>query len=428
MSDTIKTPMYSLVIAWVLLFPLLFFVARGTISFDRTSTLGAAEGDAITDSRPDSTYYRAEQILVYAVVAALIVPSIPGLTSVISENLLILSLPCLALLSAFWTQSPQKTIPFGVFAIALTVFGIYLSMRFSPERQIDLFLFVGWAAIILSFLAVLFFPNAGIQPNDSHGAWRGMFILKNHMGEVMTLLIYAAFCVKPKNSLQRVALGLYILLASVLVIMSQSRTCWILLALSLCFAAYLKILSKIRGQERLLLTGALAVILLIVAGVSVAYASEIAVFLGKDPTLTGRTKIWGAVATVLWKRPLLGFGYRAFWLGLKGESLNLALAVGSTSLVNSENAIFEIWLELGVVGVILMLLPLFQACRNAITCLRHDSPAYVHWFILIVFFNVVALIDGGKIMFPHTIEWLLFVMAYVGLSAEARRVRSRQTA
>jgi hypothetical protein len=28
-------------------------------------------------------------------------------------------------------------------------------------------------------------------------------------------------------------------------------------------------------------------------------------------------------------------------------------------------------------------------------------------------------------MFPHTIEWLLYVIGYIGLSTEAQRIRNR---
>jgi len=252
-------------------------------------------------------------------------------------------------------------------------------------------------------------------------------VQKNVCGMITTLLMYAAFCVKPRGALQRSALILFVLTAIVIVIMSQSRTAWILLAMSLFFIALLRVYGKLRNHERLLFVLSLAFIITAMASAAIAYTPQIAIALGKDPTLTGRLEIWRAIAPELWKRPLLGYGYRAFWLGMKGESWNVSTALGSTIAIgNSENAILEIWLELGVIGVVLALLMLFQVCRNAATCLSEDSPRYIHWYILIVFFNLVSLVDGEKIMFPHTIEWVLFVMAYVGLSAEARRLRSER--
>ena len=430
MQHAVNRPIYTLVISWVLLLPLLFFAARGTFSFDRAQSgnLGTTEANNLTATRSDSTYYRLEQIVLYAIIIAAMAPWIRSLDSVIRENLFVFSVPCLALTSALWTQSLIKTIPFGVFAILLTVFGIYLTQRFSPDRQIRLLLFAGSVAIVLSYMLALFFPAAGIWNVDGLGAWRGMFIMKNILGEIVVLLSYAALSFRPRTAFHWIGLTLYLVLALGLVVMSQSRTAWIVGVLSLAFVIFLNVFKRFRVHERLLFAVVLGIVLSLMAIFVVAYATQIALALGKDPTLTGRTKIWAAVATVVWKRPLLGFGYRAFWLGLEGESANLALAVGSTSLGNSENALVDIWLELGTIGVLLMLITLFKACRNAITCVRLDMPKHIQWYILIVFFNVLSVVDGDKLMYPHTIEWLLFVVAYVGLSAEARRIRTLRTA
>ena len=37
-------------------------------------------------------------------------------------------------------------------------------------------------------------------------------------------------------------------------------------------------------------------------------------FLGKDATLTGRTDLWEFVKICISQRPLLGWGFSAFWL------------------------------------------------------------------------------------------------------------------
>ncbi len=429
MNDCINKPIYTLAITWVLLLPLLFFVARGTFSFDRTQSgsFSASEEDALNSTGAGSTYYRLEQVCMYVIVVAAVYPSFHSLRSLIRENALVFLLPSWALISTLWSQSLSKTLPFGAFTVILTVFGVYLSHRFSPEMQVKLFLFVGWFAIILSVVAALLYPPAGIALSYGTGAWRGIWIQKNHCGIIATLLVYAAFCVKPKSTLQRCALTLFVLMASLLVIMSQSRTAWIVLGLSLCLIVILNVFQKFRYIERLLFALCLVVIVAVTAGAAVVYASQISVALGKDPSASGRTQIFRAIVPELWKRPLVGFGYRAFWLGMKGESGNLAMTLGSlTNLGNAENGVLELWLDLGIIGVSLALLTFFQACRNALTCLNHGPPKYILWYVLIIFFNLLSLADGDKIMFPHTIEWLLFVVAYVGLSSEARRIRSQR--
>jgi O-antigen ligase len=44
------------------------------------------------------------------------------------------------------------------------------------------------------------------------------------------------------------------------------------------------------------------------------FSVEILALFGKDPSLTGRTEIWDAIARMTERRPWLGYGYSAFWL------------------------------------------------------------------------------------------------------------------
>jgi hypothetical protein len=132
--------------------------------------------------------------------------------------------------------------------------------------------------------------------------------------------------------------------------------------------------------------------LITIAGLSIwtalTYYAQVAVLLGKDSTLTGRTEI-----------------YRA-----------------------AENPILQIWLDLGLIGVACLLLSLFQACRNIALCLVSNPSNYGQWCTMMIFLNLAALLGGDKIMFPHTIEWLLYVVGYLGLSSEAQRIREQQIA
>jgi exopolysaccharide production protein ExoQ len=163
--------------------------------------------------------------------------------------------------------------------------------------------------------------------------------------------------------------------------------------------------------------------LLLVCLVVENYAT-IARALGKDPTLTGRLLIWRAVLSPISKSPVLGFGYSAFWLGTRGESVNIVLATGYRNLANAENGVLQLWLELGIVGVLIFLYTLVQACRNAMVCLTPDSPNYVKWYAAIIFLEILALVDGGKFMFPNSLDWILYVVSCLGLALQAQQRRA----
>ena len=102
--------------------------------------------------------------------------------------------------------------------------------------------------------------------------------------------------------------------------------------------------------------------------------------LGKDLTLTGRTGIWSAVLDSIAKRPLLGYGYQAFWLGLEGESYRIILAV-SWVLAQAQNGFLDVMLEMGTVGLAIVLLVFGFAFRDAAAAFSvlATIPSFGRW-------------------------------------------------
>jgi exopolysaccharide production protein ExoQ len=73
--------------------------------------------------------------------------------------------------------------------------------------------------------------------------------------------------------------------------------------------------------------------------------------LGRDLTLTGRTDLWVAVLQ-LQKNPLLGTGFESFWLGSRLDEL---WKVFWWCPLQAHNGYIEIYLNLGLVGILLYL-------------------------------------------------------------------------
>ncbi len=432
MIASTKRPVHELAITWILLVPMLFFIVRGAFSLDRTQSnneLVFSTG-RLLDTGSGAAYYRFEQATVYALISSLMLLAGNHVSHRLWNNKPILLLPAIAIVSTFWSQSPLSTLSYSVFTILLTAFGAYISIRFSPQRILQMLIFIGAITIILCFFTVAFFPTAGIEHLDNKRAWEGIFSHKNHCAIVMTYLLMPIISMRHHSlSVMRTIFNaVYILSTLVLVFMTQSRTGWILLIFSFCFVSTVRIVGLFRAKERYLFILIAPTVLLIASYVGISNAGQIALLFGKDVTLTGRTQIWSAILHSLWNKPLLGAGYMAFWLGLKGDSANLLLSVGTGALNNAENAVFQIWLELGAVGVAFLLIVIFLSCKNAAICLRQKPSDFVYWCVMIIFLTVMSLVNGDKFMYPHTIEWLLYVIAYIGLADEARSIRSLKAA
>lgn len=420
-----RRPVWNYLLAWLLLAPLLYLAVYGAFSIDHADFNNAVSGEYGTLLAGRSKAVPMAEIgVVYGIIGVVCFLHFRALVNLCAKFPSLLALPILAVASTAWSQDPLQSFLFGTLALAATIFAFYLSARLSPEEQLELFMFVGIAVLLSSIALALLVPSVGVMQLDGKGAWQGLFNHKNRCAMGMAFLLTPALFLAAPHAMRKNLKWGFIVLTLFLIGMTQSRTGWIIALLLLMFVPAIHLFTRVSGRERFLITIIFSMIAVLSAFLVVENYAAIARALGKDPTLTGRLQIWRAVMSPIFKRPLQGFGYSAFWLGTKGESINVVLATGYRNLANAENGILQLWLELGIVGVSIFLYTLFQACKNALFCLRPDAPNYVKWYAAIIFLEILALVDGGKFMFPNALDWILYVVSCLGLALQAGRLRA----
>jgi exopolysaccharide production protein ExoQ len=163
-----------------------------------------------------------------------------------------------------------------------------------------------------------------------------------------------------------------------------------------------------------------------VAAVIVIWPDFLFSLLGKDVTLTGRTGIWSAVLDSIAKRPLFGYGYQAFWLGFEGESYRVILAV-SWVLAQAQNGFLDVMLEMGLAGLVIVLLVFGFAFRDGVVCLlRSRDQAQlraVEWYLAIVFLTLLYNLDESFLFDPKHLGSMMFLLACIGLKVEWLHLR-----
>jgi O-antigen ligase len=118
----------------------------------------------------------------------------------------------------------------------------------------------------------------------------------------------------------------------------------------------------------LVLTAGAALIIILVTNSDVALA-----LLGRDSTFTGRTELWHQCLVSIMKRPVLGYGFDAFWRGMVGESARVTLAVHWVA-PTAHNGALQIWLDLGAIGLALFVLAYAVYVRKSLRFYsRHES-------------------------------------------------------
>jgi O-antigen ligase len=146
---------------------------------------------------------------------------------------------------------------------------------------------------------------------------------------------------------------------------------------------------------------------------------------GKDPTMSGRFKIYKEVWLAIVKRPVLGYGLGGFWFPGSLESQRLGLTIGWANIGYSESGILELALQIGFLGVAFVLAMIATAVVRAVKLLR--SPFYtprVGWFLTILVLAMLTNIDAGWFLTADTLDWVLIVIACIGLNEESARVRA----
>jgi exopolysaccharide production protein ExoQ len=204
-----------------------------------------------------------------------------------------------------------------------------------------------------------------------------------------------------------------------LIIMSQSRTGWVLTLIALFLSAALWLLQKMPPKQGLL--AVLVAVPMAAAGMYAIYllAPTILASVGKDSTLSQRTIIWAAAWDAALKHPFLGYGFAAFWKGLYGPSQSIVLIAG-WGLQQAQNGFLDVWLGMGIVGLFVVAAMTLQSMRNAIRSFHScNHQAYVRWCIVVIVTTLLYNIGESSIGFIN-LSWFFFLLAIIGLSQTAR--------
>jgi exopolysaccharide production protein ExoQ len=124
---------------------------------------------------------------------------------------------------------------------------------------------------------------------------------------------------------------------------------------------------------------------------------QLAGTVGRDPTLTDRTKIWG-ILLGMHTNPLLGTGYESFWLGPRLKEVWRSFP----GLNEAHNGYLDVYLNLGVIGLVLfagfMIVSYRTICRRLSSSSSLGSLALAVWIVLAFYNMTEASFLGGLLL------------------------------
>jgi O-antigen ligase len=411
------TPISQQVLSWLLFWPLLTLIARQAVYFSGPSvSFEAGQYGAAMGGARGSHYYLYVYLLF---LLGFVLAGHRQVWAVIKMNPLIAAVLAVAVSSAFWSGSPIVTLQMSIQVGLCTLFAWY-----TTERLMQLLIFMGIASALLSVLFALALPSYGMLQGKAGGEWQGICNHKNSLGISMAFLLSPIFFT---NSYGRGRKLLYSVLLLFLIYKSQSRGAWFDTVGMLLFIGWLSLARRVRARELppILLTTATIGGAAILLGIQ--FWPVLAVSMGKDPSMTGRTGIYAEVWQSILKRPMLGYGFDTFWGN--PESERIRMAIGWPNIGYAENGILELALQTGFLGVGLVIAMIARAGVQGARLLR--SPQYsprVGWFLTILFLAALTNIDAGWFMTSDTLDWVLILISCIGMNAEMNGVQALASA
>jgi len=326
----------------------------------------------------------------------------------------VLILPAFCLLSVLWSQFPGLTLRYSMQFAITVVIAIGIATRISPTVFMrSLFSIYG-----LGIAGSLLFGRV----RDDIGAWIGIFGSKNAFAAVICAFILASIAMlfdRTAPRVMRFAALAGLAAAGPMLLKAQSTGAIVFVVPASALALALLLSRRLTHGQKLFL-GALLLGLGLAMLILVLQYSEILFqnFLdasGKDVTLTGRTDLWQFAGQFIQEHPLLGLGYRAFWVqGYPPAELLWAMFdIKARAGFNFHNTYVNNAVEIGFIGVGLQVLLLYGALVRAyIWAFRAPSPETAFFASFLTYIVCGSFVEVA-VFFQFSITSIIVICVFV---------------
>jgi exopolysaccharide production protein ExoQ len=323
------------------------------------------------------------------------------------NQILPLSAASLLLVSMLWSIDPRVTISQGT-AYFFVVLGAIGSVKaLDGDELMDLMASIcGLSAIASVVYFFLIGPEFGV-------GFRGIFGQKNMLGQVMAGGVLTALHGARIRGGPRFRSLCIIALCTIVAFMSKSTTSIMTIVVFFCLDFIGRL--YLRGGSTRLLSICLAVACVPIVIFFVTNADWFLKLLGKDPTLTGRTEVWPYVIETIGEKPLLGWGFCAFWSLLNPVAVQIHESIQAKMgftlfLPNAHNAILEFLLEIGFLGTSVFIFIWVRNFVMAVKSMNGSAGQFGLSSVLLLMGILVVGVSEDVLLAPGQVWTSLFFM------------------
>ena len=263
----------------------------------------------------------------------------------------------LAFASTLWSIGPVVTLFRTMELLLASLTAAYFGMRLAPEELMDALFWFGAVVLILSLALALGAPPTGTMYWEPfNGAWRGLYWHRNHLASIAALVNVIYLCrmvlAYQKRSPDGILDGLLYILSFIVLFFTRSATgyiLWIVLhGFVLVVLVWLSMYQRLqRRHYAWTFGGGLLAVVLALLNLDIVFG----VF-NRDTTMTGRVVLWSHLLDLASRRLWLGHGFGAVWNFDSFREQIMQLAGWTSQPLIADNGLLDIYLHLGVTGVI----------------------------------------------------------------------------
>ena len=368
-------------------------------------TLDTAEGDS---------FQRNLLFFTYILMMISLITKPKQVFQIVKMNPLLILFLVWGAASIVWATNPELAMR-RILALYLTfIYAISLYFHFPGWSLVKFLGITLLFVLVVSMIVALFFPSWGVMSGIHEGAWRGVFLHKNTLGNfgVLALILFGELWRTTKTENERKLWAAAMILSILIIFKSDSKTAYILTFIVI--AAMLLIRYKINWKANWQFY---MLVLLYAVGLGLAAIiwkyETIRNVLITNETFSGRVPLWQALINMGLNKPL-GFGYGNFWVGENYPSGKIWEIV-QWEPPTAHNGYLDIWLGLGWVGL--------GACFAILgyASYRHFKHAWTgqkfgYFWIFFIGFLVILNITESELLDHNSLLTVLLFISFFTLT------------
>jgi exopolysaccharide production protein ExoQ len=335
----------------------------------------------------------------------------------------LLLFPAVILLSVIWSGNPSISLWYGLQLEVTILIGVVVGLCISAQDAIRGIFYA------MAFIVIVSLISGRTGPSAEGPVLIGVTGSKDMMGYVgMTLFaVGLSVAFDPKQPrVARLSTIVFVPLGALVATgVHAAASALGAVALGMMFIGFMT-LKPFDPTARLglsflaLMVGSIALLAILMSGFS---SGDVLAALNKDSTLTGRTVLWAWADEYIAAAPILGHGYRSFWLGSDSLTLLSMFGLSDGRAFQFHNTYKEILVDLGWVGLLGFLIGgitfLYYALSEVFAKPSAPSAFFASMLLLLAARTPIETIV--LVFYPYTA--LLYVCGTASIVARSARNR-----